>query len=255
MHRVSTRKVDDLVRALGADTGISKSELSRIRADLDAEVSSFRDRLLAEQTFPCTIFAQPDAEHVHSPLDVIAGHARPPVPAGRGHAARRGRGPAGLHSDPDRPLEEGPGPVARVADRAERPHSACQDAHLSWLSTKRPHRGRRGRSLDVAFHFAGAPPCENRRPPPSASAAPWCSSPGAAMPHGSRPFSVGRGSPGRRVAYTLRHLAELTMATSPDHKEPSVSEILLTVLAEALGAALVALLVAGARRLVGAALA
>ncbi len=38
LHRVSTRKVDDLVRALGADTGISKSEVSRICADLDAEV-------------------------------------------------------------------------------------------------------------------------------------------------------------------------------------------------------------------------
>src|SRR5688572_23453025 len=30
LHGVSTRKVDDLVRALGADTGISKSEVSRI---------------------------------------------------------------------------------------------------------------------------------------------------------------------------------------------------------------------------------
>ena len=38
VHGVSTRKVDDLVRALGADTGISKSEVSRICADLDAEV-------------------------------------------------------------------------------------------------------------------------------------------------------------------------------------------------------------------------
>jgi transposase-like protein len=28
LHGVSTRKVDDLVRALGADTGISKSEVS-----------------------------------------------------------------------------------------------------------------------------------------------------------------------------------------------------------------------------------
>src|SRR4028119_2268636 len=33
LHGVSTRKVDDLVRALGADTGISKSEASRICAD------------------------------------------------------------------------------------------------------------------------------------------------------------------------------------------------------------------------------
>jgi hypothetical protein len=37
LHGVSTRKVDDLVRALGADSGISKSEVSRICADLDAE--------------------------------------------------------------------------------------------------------------------------------------------------------------------------------------------------------------------------
>jgi putative transposase len=40
------------VRALGADTGISKSEVSRICADLDAEVAAFRDRSLAEMAFP-----------------------------------------------------------------------------------------------------------------------------------------------------------------------------------------------------------
>jgi putative transposase len=52
LHGVSTRKVDDLGRELGADTGISKSEVSRICADLDAEVAAFRDRSLAEQAFP-----------------------------------------------------------------------------------------------------------------------------------------------------------------------------------------------------------
>ena len=52
LHGVSTRKVDDLVRALGADSGISKSEVSRICADLDAEVGAFRDRSLAGQRFP-----------------------------------------------------------------------------------------------------------------------------------------------------------------------------------------------------------
>jgi putative transposase len=52
LHGVSTRKVDDLVKALGADTGISKSEVSRICADLDAEVGAFRDRSLANQAFP-----------------------------------------------------------------------------------------------------------------------------------------------------------------------------------------------------------
>jgi putative transposase len=52
LHGVSTRKVDDLVKALGADTGISKSEVSRICADLDQEVGAFRDRSLSEQQFP-----------------------------------------------------------------------------------------------------------------------------------------------------------------------------------------------------------
>jgi Transposase, Mutator family len=42
-HGMSTRKVDDLVRALGGDSGISKSEVSRICVDLDAEVGTFRD--------------------------------------------------------------------------------------------------------------------------------------------------------------------------------------------------------------------
>jgi len=52
VHGVSTRKVDDLVTALGADTGISKSEVSRICAGLDAEVAEFCDRTLAAQDFP-----------------------------------------------------------------------------------------------------------------------------------------------------------------------------------------------------------
>jgi transposase-like protein len=48
----STRKVDDLVAALGADSGISKSEVSRICSDLDVEVTAFRDRSLSGAAFP-----------------------------------------------------------------------------------------------------------------------------------------------------------------------------------------------------------
>jgi transposase-like protein len=51
LHGTSTRKVDDLVKVLGADSGISKSEVSRICADLDTEVAAFRDRSLAGQPF------------------------------------------------------------------------------------------------------------------------------------------------------------------------------------------------------------
>jgi putative transposase len=61
LHGVSTRKVDDLVRALGADSGISKSEVSRICGDLDAEVSAFRDRSLAGQSFPMSLSTPPTA--------------------------------------------------------------------------------------------------------------------------------------------------------------------------------------------------
>jgi transposase-like protein len=52
LHGVSTRKVDDLVKALGADTGISKSEVSRICTGLDEQVATFRDRDLSPVEFP-----------------------------------------------------------------------------------------------------------------------------------------------------------------------------------------------------------
>ena len=48
---VSTRRVDDLVRALGIE-GISRSEVSRICAALDAEVETFRARSLAGEAYP-----------------------------------------------------------------------------------------------------------------------------------------------------------------------------------------------------------
>lgn len=52
LRGLSTRKVDDLVKALGADTGISKSEVSRVCAGLDAEVAQFRDRTLSTLDCP-----------------------------------------------------------------------------------------------------------------------------------------------------------------------------------------------------------
>jgi transposase-like protein len=51
VHGVSTRKVDDLVKALGAASGISKSEVSRICAELDGDLEAFRCRPL-EGEFP-----------------------------------------------------------------------------------------------------------------------------------------------------------------------------------------------------------
>jgi putative transposase len=48
---VSTRRVDDLVRALGID-GVSRSEVSRMCTALDAEVAAFRARPLGEVAHP-----------------------------------------------------------------------------------------------------------------------------------------------------------------------------------------------------------
>ena len=43
MHGVSTRSVDDLVKAMGM-TGISKSHVSRLCEDIDGRVKEFLDR-------------------------------------------------------------------------------------------------------------------------------------------------------------------------------------------------------------------
>jgi putative transposase len=52
VHGVSTRKVDDLVAAMGATSGISKSEVSRICAGLDEEMAAWRARRLDHVEFP-----------------------------------------------------------------------------------------------------------------------------------------------------------------------------------------------------------
>ncbi|HWC09732.1 MAG TPA: IS256 family transposase, partial [Acidimicrobiales bacterium] len=48
----STRKVDELVRALGCDSGISRSTVSRICAEIDTEVEAFTTRRLDHIAFP-----------------------------------------------------------------------------------------------------------------------------------------------------------------------------------------------------------
>lgn len=51
LHGTSTRKVDDLVAALGVDSGLSKSEVSRICEALDVDIAAFRDRPLSENSY------------------------------------------------------------------------------------------------------------------------------------------------------------------------------------------------------------
>ena len=54
VHGVSTRKVDDLFAALRVDTGISKSEVSRICGGLDEQVAAYDTRPLDHCAFPST---------------------------------------------------------------------------------------------------------------------------------------------------------------------------------------------------------
>jgi len=61
VHGVSTRKVDDLVAALGIDTGVSKSHVLRICGELDVAVAEFRERRLDHIEFPYVFF---DATYV-----------------------------------------------------------------------------------------------------------------------------------------------------------------------------------------------
>ena len=62
VHGTSTRKVDDLVKALGVEAGISKSEVSRICAGLDEQVEAFRSRPLHHTEFPYVFL---DATSLH----------------------------------------------------------------------------------------------------------------------------------------------------------------------------------------------
>jgi transposase-like protein len=68
LNGVSTRSVDALVAALGVDTGISKSEVSRICAGLDERVAAFRNRTLGHTEFP---YVYLDATYVHVRDDAL----------------------------------------------------------------------------------------------------------------------------------------------------------------------------------------
>ena len=58
----STRKVDDSVKALGCDSGVSKSTVSRICVGIDADVNVLRTRRLDHQPF---VYVWLDATYVH----------------------------------------------------------------------------------------------------------------------------------------------------------------------------------------------
>ena len=103
---VSTRSVDDLVEAMGADAGISKSEVSRICAALDEQVGAFRTRSLEHTEFPYL-----DATY----LNVRNQTSQVVVDGGRGRDRdRRGRVPGGAQRR--RRRQRGRDVLARLPD-------------------------------------------------------------------------------------------------------------------------------------------
>ena len=73
----STRKVDDLVRALGVSSGISKSTVSRICAEIDEQVEVFRTRRLDHLEFPY-VFVDATVRH-EAPYNRVGWKDPPPA--------------------------------------------------------------------------------------------------------------------------------------------------------------------------------
>ncbi len=88
VNGVSTRSVDNLVKALGVDTGISKSEVSRICAGLDERVAAFRNRTLGHTEFP---YVYLDATYVHVRDDALGQVVSRAVVIATGITAEGGR--------------------------------------------------------------------------------------------------------------------------------------------------------------------
>ena len=88
VNGVSTRSVDNLVAALGVDTGISKSEVSRIGAALDERVAAFRNRTLGHTVFP---YVYLDATYVHVRDDALGQVVSRAVVIATGITAEGGR--------------------------------------------------------------------------------------------------------------------------------------------------------------------
>ncbi len=98
VHGVSTRKVDDLVAALGVDTGISKSEVSRICAGLDEQVAAYDTRPLDHCAFPyvfldATSRGGPPSSRRHPVQGLVRAQVGPATSTTPGDSPRRHESP------------------------------------------------------------------------------------------------------------------------------------------------------------------
>ncbi len=88
VNGISTRSVDDLVAAMGVDTGISKSEVSRICEGLDERVDAFRNRTLGHVAFP---YVYLDATYINVRDDALGQVVSRAVVIATGITANGGR--------------------------------------------------------------------------------------------------------------------------------------------------------------------
>ena len=127
---VSTRRVDQLVKALGNEAGISRSQVSRICAEIDEYVAVFLTRRLDENGcwYP---YVWLDATYVDVRLRKAGG-----VPGRGGRHHSLGRGPPRNHRDGDRGRRN-----HRLLDRVPpRPTRTRPEG----FHCRRPSRGRYG---------------------------------------------------------------------------------------------------------------
>lgn len=132
VHGVSTRAVDDLAKALRADSGISKSEVSRICADLDEPLTAFRTRPLDHTRFP---YIYLDATYCKARVNhqIVTSSSRvwPRTAALLADRIRGSSGEAGQDHRRSAPAEEAPvpGTIRRIPPRSTRwtflPEYAC----------------------------------------------------------------------------------------------------------------------------------
>jgi hypothetical protein len=157
LHGTSTRKVDDLVKALGADSGISRCEVSRICKDLDTEVAAFRDRLGGRRLCGFLLVVRLIARHVWigsccrttvSPSDPLtsrgtAAAAPPGPPEGKLHAPAAHNSPTAWRPRPGQPehtLQRSTTTPGAHTGRAHAKESAPSGARTPCPRMPRRHR-------------------------------------------------------------------------------------------------------------------
>ena len=228
---VSTRSVDDLVAALGAESGISKSEVSRICAGLDEMVEAFRSR----RPRPCRVplrlcgrdLPQGAQQRLTGRLDGDGrGHRR--------HHRRQPRDPGMRHR---RQRERGV--LAELLGLAASPR-----AHRGAPGdSRRPRRARRrrgphhpGRRAPSDAGCTSSATCSLWCPAPTSTWPPQCSAPSSRSPDpeavdaawdevaapARRPIPQSRSADGRRQARGagLRRVPSGALAEDLVHQPP-----------------------------------